>query len=263
MDILKRNMAPLTESAWEEIDNRVSDVLKTHLSARRVVNVVGPKGWNYTVVPEGRLKKINEKSEDVNTGIYEVKPLVEARISFKLDRWEMDNLTRGAKDIDLECLEEAAKKIALFEENLVYNGYKEGNIKGLIESSSHDVLSLGNTGEEIMESIAKGILILKEAFIDKPMSLVVGKNAWKQINKEVKGYPLINRIEDLTGSKVLYSPVIEGALLLPHDHEDLELTIGRDFSIGYEHNDAKSVQLFITESLTFRALDPDIIVVYK
>ncbi|ABR50493.1 Linocin_M18 bacteriocin protein [Alkaliphilus metalliredigens QYMF] len=263
MDILKRDMAPLTESVWEEIDQRAAEVLKTHLSARRVVNIVGPKGWDYTVVPEGRLKKIEDNPGNVCTGMYQVKPLVEARISFKLDRWEMDNLIRGAKDIKLDALEEAAEKMAIFEENMLYNGYKPGDIEGLIEASSHKLSQFGNNGEEIMENLAQGMILLKEAYVDQPVTLVVGIDAWKRINREMQGHPLINRIQELTGSKVIYSPVVEGALLLPYDHEDLELTIGRDFSIGYEYHDAKTVQLFITESLTFRALNPDIIVVYN
>ena len=47
--------------------------------------------------------------------IYEVKPLIETRFSFQLNKWEMDNLGRRAKDIDLSPLEKAVKKSALFE----------------------------------------------------------------------------------------------------------------------------------------------------
>ena len=52
-------------------------------------------------------------------------------------------------------------------------------------------------------------------------------------------------------------------LLVPYDHEDLELTIGQDLSIGYQYNDNKKVRFFITESFTFRVLDPSIIINYK
>jgi uncharacterized linocin/CFP29 family protein len=55
MDLLKRELAPLAREAWDEIDERAVDVLKTHLSARKVVRVEGPKGWDYTSITEGRL----------------------------------------------------------------------------------------------------------------------------------------------------------------------------------------------------------------
>jgi uncharacterized linocin/CFP29 family protein len=67
----------------------------------------------------------------------------------------------------------------------------------------------------------------------------------------------------MLGGKVVYSPNIEGALLLPFDSKNLELTIGQDFSLGYETHDTKEVILFATESFTFRVLEPKAIVVYK
>lgn len=260
MDILKRNLAPLSEEAWKEIDSRAQEVLSSNLSARRVLNVDGPKGWDFTVLSEGRIDNIVEG--EVCTGTYKVKPLVEARINFKLDRWEMDNIIRGAKDIDLSSLEEAAKKLALFEENAVYKGYPQGNINGLENESAHEKIALGNNSSSIMEAITQGMLTLKDNFIEGPFSLVVGKEAWKRINVEAQGYPLIKRIENLLGGKIILSNVVDGALLLPFDNEDLEFTIGQDFAIGYESSDDKEVGLFITESFTLRVLDNNLIIVF-
>ncbi len=260
MDILKRNLAPLTQEAWDEIDERAVDVLKTHLSARKVVKVEGPKGWSYTVIPEGRLSLLDKEEGQVHSGKYEVKPLVETRISFKLDRWELDNLTRGARDIKLDTLEEAMEKAAVFEENAVYNGYAKGGIKGLVESAGQDAVPFGDEGEAILEALSVAVLKMKDAYEDGPFTLIVGEEGWKRVNKGTQGYPLIKRIEKLIGGSVIYSSVLEGALLLPQDHEDLEMLIGGDFSIGYESHDAQTVTLFAAESFTFRVLDPDIII---
>ena len=261
MDILKRELAPLTKEAWEEIDEQAEAVLRSNLSARKIVNVNGPKGWDYTVVPEGRLKIVDEKKE-VKTGVYKAKPLVEARISFTLDRWEMDNVIRGAKDLELDALEEAVEKLALFEEDAIYNGYKQGEIEGLRESTENEVLNFGKDAKTILEMIAKGTILLKDAYVEKPYYLVVGDEAWKRLNRESENYPLLKQIEKLTGGKVLYSKAVKGALLLPYDHDDLEMTVGKDFSIGYESHDETCVKLFITESFTFRTLDPALVVAY-
>jgi uncharacterized linocin/CFP29 family protein len=260
MDILKRNLAPLSEAAWKEIDSRAQEVLKSNLSARRVLNVNGPKGWDFTVLSEGRLDDIVEG--EVCTGTYKVKPLIEARINFTLDRWEMDNIIRGAKDIDLSSLEEAAKKLALFEENAVYKGYPQGNIDGLENESAHEKISLGNDSSSIMESITQGLLTLQDNFVEGPFSLVVGREAWKRINVESQGYPLIKRIENLLGGKIILSNVVEGGLLLPFNNENLEFTIGQDFAIGYESSNDKEVRLFISESFTLRVLDKNIIITF-
>jgi len=260
MDMLKRDIAPLTKVAWEEIEERAEQVLKSRLSARKVVKVNGPKGWDYTTISEGRLEVIEKDQDGVKTGKFKIKPLVEARVSFKLDRWEMDNIVRGAKDIELENLEEAAKKIADFEEKAVYSGYKDGEIVGLEQASAHDAISFGEDASSMMEAISKGLLILRNHFEDGPFTLVVGEEAWNRLNREAQGYPLLRRIESLLGGKVVYAATVKGAFLLPFDSDDLELTIGQDFAIGYEAHDSKEVSLFITETFSFRVLDENLIV---
>ncbi|MBF7097637.1 family 1 encapsulin nanocompartment shell protein [Alkalibacter mobilis] len=260
MDMLKRSMAPLAASAWKEIDARAEEVLKSRLTARKAVKVNGPLGWDYTSVSEGRLDLIEDVNAQVKTGIFRIKPLVESRISFTLNRWELDNLTRGAKDINLENLEEAVKKMADFEENAVYKGFESGGIVGLEGASAHAAIEFGKTGADIMDSISKGLITLKDNFEEGPFILVVGEEAYKRLNREVQGYPLVKRIESLIGGKILLSGVVDGAFLLPYDNENLELTIGQDFAIGYESYDSEEVKLFIAESLTFRVLDENIVV---
>lgn len=260
MDFLKRQMAPLTGDAWHEIEERAAEALKTNLSARKVVRVNGPKGLNYTVIPEGRLNILDNKEGDVRTGLYQVKPLVETRISFELDRWEMDNVARGARDIDLESLEEAARKAALFEEEAIYNGYAPAGIIGLNQAAKGEAIPFGKDNTSILEGLTKGMLRLKDAFEVPPLTLVVGEEGWTRINRELQSYPLAKRIEGIIGGGILYSPVLDGALLLPYDNENLELTIGLDFSIGYETHDTTKLRLFFAESFTFRVLDPNIII---
>ena len=259
MDILKRELAPLSTHVWEEIESRAAEILRSRLSARKFVRVEGPKGWNFTAVPEGRLDLV-EEAGDVKAGVYRVTPLSEARVRFSLNRWEMDNLNRGAKDIDRESLDAAAEKIADFGEKAIYHGFKAGGIVGLAEATSHKPVAFGKDGSAIMESISVALVTLRASHAQGPLSLVVGTKGWLALNKEVQGIPLVERIERLIGGKVIHSLAIDNAYLLPYDDENLELTIGQDFAIGYESHDTKDVTLFITESFTFRVLDPNLIV---
>ena len=264
MDLLKRELAPLAQEAWNEIDERAVDVLKTHLSARKVVRVEGPKGWDYTSITEGRLNLLETGDKDiVKTGQYQVKPLVETRTSFSLSRWEMDNVLRGARDVKLDALEKAMEEMALFEEKAVYNSYVKGGIKGLFESAEVDPISFGENGGDIMAGLSKAVLLMKEAYQEGPFTLVVGEEGWKRVNTEMQGYPLMKRVKDIIGGNVIFSSVVKDAVLVPYNHEDLELVIGGDFSIGYESHDAENVNLFVAASFTFRVLDPSIIVPFK
>ncbi len=260
--MFNRHLAPISNESWKEIEERLMEVFKNYLSARKVVKVVGPKGLDYTVISEGRLGQIHEDG-DLCYANYNVTPLSEVRVEFEMDRWELDNVLRGAKDVNYEPLEEAAKKIALFEENVIYNGLEKLNIKGIVNSSEHETLVFGNDQESILDSIAQGIIKLRESYQEGPFVLVVGKEAYRRILSKGEGYSLVEKIESLTGHKIVYSHVLEGAVLVPYNHDDLELTIGQDLNIGYQYHDSKKIRFFLTESFTFRVLDPTIIVNYK
>jgi uncharacterized linocin/CFP29 family protein len=261
MDILKRELAPISSKAWEEIDERAKEVLKLYLSARKFVKVRGPKGLDYSAITEGRVKVHHD--DLLNYGIFNVKPLIEPRVSFKLSRWELDNVERGAKGIYLDPLDEAVKRIAFFEEKAIYHGLKEAHIAGIEESSSHELIVLGDTEAKILASIAKGVMTLEKSVVGKPYTLVVSESHWCKLNSIGKEISLISRIEDMIGGKVIVSRSIDGAILLPLDDDNIELTIGEDFSIGYQEHTESEVKLFITETFTFRILDNSLIVLYK
>jgi len=261
MDMFKRDLAPLSAEGWSEIEKRAKEVLLSRLTARKVVNVQGPKGLDFTAVNEGRLTICDDG--EVKAGIYTLKPLTEARVRFTLNRWEVDNLSRGAKDIDFDSLDAAVEKLALFEENAIYNSYAAGSIKGLKESSAHKALTLGDNGSDILTSLTKGIMELGKSHINGPFSLIVGPEAWIALHKEAQGIPLIERVEKTLGSKVVFASSVEGAILVPYDSENLELTIGQDFALGYESHDTKELTLFATESFTFRVLEPKAIICFK
>lgn len=259
--MLYRQLAPITNEAWEEIDKRAEDVLKSYLSARKVVKVNGPKGLDYNVITEGRLTNIKEQ-DDVSFGVYQVQPLTEVRVEFEMDRWELDNITRGARDIDYEPLEEAMKNLALFEENAIYNSLEKGMIKG-IDKYANSAIPFGNDPNSIMEAITKGMIQLKKYYEPGPYSLVVNEEAYKRILSKETAYPLDERIQKLIGGKIIFSHVVDGAYLLPFNHDDLELTIGRDISIGYQGHSPENVRFFAIESFTFRVLNPDLIVKFN
>ncbi len=259
--MLYRELAPVSNDAWDEIDERSAEVLKSTLSARKVVKVNGPKGLDYSAITDGRLGETKEKGE-VCFGNYNVQPLTESRIEFEIDRWELDNIERGAKDVELAPLEDALRELALFEDNAVYNGLEEASIKGL--SQYGEALKLGENSKEIMESVLSGVLKLRENYAVGAYTLLVGEEAYKRIlSQEGGGYPLNKRLEALIEGEIVFGHAVKGAYLIPYDHDDLELTIGKDFSVGYQNHTAEKVKFFATESFTFRVLDPGIVVKFE
>lgn len=268
MDILKRELAPIPVEAWAEIDAQATRNLKAILSARKVVDVTGPMGTNFPGVPEGRLEFPKDQPDNgVSYGIHKVHHLVETRIPFELDITEMDNVVRGAKDIDLSNLETAARNIALFEESLVYHGLKEANIKGLKSCEGGQCLSIGKAPEEQLEAIAEGITTFTSRAIEGPYAFIVGPKLWSRMSAHLQGYPVKMQAENILGGQVILCPYLSGefeneAYMVSTRGGDLELIIGQDLSIGYHSHTVDKVKLYFTESVTFRILEPGAVIHY-
>ncbi|WP_084804531.1 encapsulin [Halonatronum saccharophilum] len=61
-----------------------------------------------------------------------MKPLIELEIPFKLSFKEVEALIGGAEDIDIDALVEGAEKIARAEDEAIFYGVEEGEIRGLL-----------------------------------------------------------------------------------------------------------------------------------
>lgn len=258
MDIFKRNLAPISDQAWQEIDLRAEDVISSQLTTRKTLKVNGPFGLSFTSVPTGRLDLLENKTSNVKLGMYNNKPLLETRISFELSKWELDNLLRGAKDIELGALEDAAKEIARFEDDVIYNGNKDAGITGLMEESGLEK-TVKLESQDILSAVSEALIDLKNAFVEGPFNFIVSRKLYNALNK-VHGSRLLRMIvQEMIGGQVIVSEMIDGGLLLPLAHDDIEFTIGQEYTIGYESHSDDLVKLFIMNSFTLRVLDNQIL----
>ena len=57
MNHLLRPLAPISDEAWEQIDNEAQRALRAFLAARRLVDFSGPHGWEHSALGLGRLAK--------------------------------------------------------------------------------------------------------------------------------------------------------------------------------------------------------------
>ncbi|TVQ18387.1 MAG: bacteriocin [Bacteroidetes bacterium] len=263
MDILRKALAPISDAAWVEINDTAKEVLTSVLSARKFVDMEGPKGWSFAALSTGRIQVPKDQKSKVKFGVHQVLPMVEARIPFELNIWELDNVARGAEDIDLDALEDAAREIAKFEEDAVYKGFKAGSIAGLDSCNEYKTPAFPENGEEIIGAVADVLSQFKANSIEGPYTLVLSQDKWQKVNSFIKGYPLRKQLENLLGGSIIMAPNIDGAYIVSERGGDLKMVIGQDLSIGYESHNSKTVQLYFTESFTFHIIDPAAVAVFK
>lgn len=257
-DLLRRSLAPLTDEAWAEIDSNAARILKAHLTARSFVDFDGPHGWDLASVNLGRLEIPKKTPEgEPPWGKRMVQPLIETRIPLTLDQMEIDGIARGAKDVDFDALEDAAHRAALFEESAVYNGFEAGGIEGILAQNDHQPINLPEKPQEYPQMVALAIRKMRLVGIDGPFTLVLGNDAWVDLMQSGSGgYPPQLIVRKLIGGDILMSPTFEGGLLVSAAGGHFELTVGQDFSIGYASHDQNQLELYMTESFTFRVLEP-------
>jgi uncharacterized linocin/CFP29 family protein len=182
-------------------------------------------------------------------------------VPFELDIWELDNIVRGAKNIDLKPMEKTAAVLAAFEDNAVFNGLKKAQISGMREASAYKPLDYPKNEEELPRTIAHGVNLLQAASVEGPYALMLGAEKWQDLTTCAQGYPLKSRVEEVIGGPIIVSQNIDGGFLVPDQTEDLLLTLGNDISIGYESHDSEKVKLYFTEAFTFQVLDPSVVIV--
>ncbi len=255
MDILRRELAPITDRAWDEITEQAQRVLRSHLSGRTLVDVDGPHGLEYSAVGLGRLDVRDEEPvAGVSYGVRRVQPLIETRAQLELDVWELDNADRGAADIELDEVDRAAAAIATFEEHAVYRGFEPAGIVGIAGASTHEPIAIGDDG--FPGAVARGVVALRTADVEGPYRLILGPDMFRRLESDGSTYPARRQIERMLDSSPVLAPVVEGGYLVTTRGGDFELVLGQDLSIGYETHDARTVRLYLTESFTFRVLEP-------
>src|SRR5271163_4790748 len=116
MNNLHRELAPISDAAWAQIEEETTRTLKRHLAGRRVVDLHGPAGTSLSAVGTGHLGAIPAPGDGVVARQRQVKAMVELRVPFELDRQTIDDVERGANDSNWQPAKDAARKLAFAED---------------------------------------------------------------------------------------------------------------------------------------------------
>jgi uncharacterized linocin/CFP29 family protein len=259
MNHLLRGHAPLTDSNWKLLDEEARERLAGPLAARRLVDFIGPQGWEHSATNLGRVEPVDGGSEGVSALRRRVLPLVEVRVDFTVSRAEMRDDDRGAVDVDLESLDNAAHQIAIAENGAVFNGWASAGIGGVIEGSPFEPEPLGPKAEGYPRSVARAVEALREAGVEGPYGLALGPDEYIKVieTAEHGGYPLFDHLARILGGPIVWSPGLSGAIAMSLRGGDFLLESGQDLSIGYDHHDAEHVHLYLEESFSFVVATPE------
>src|SRR5271170_2558289 len=255
MNNLHRELAPISDAAWAQIEEETTRTLKRYLAGRRVVDVPTPGGVGLPAVGTGHLLPIQPPGEGIVTNQREVKALVELRVPFDLSRQAIDDVERGSEDSDWQPAKDAAKAIAFAEDRAIFDGYAAANIQGIREGTSNPVMPLPADVRDYPDAVAHALSQLRLVGVNGPYSVLLGAKAYTELAEtRDHGYPVLEHVKRIVDGNLIWAPAIEGAYVLTTRGGDFELNLGQDVSIGYLSHTDSAVQLYLQETFVFRVL---------
>ena len=260
MNHLLRSLAPITDSAWGLLDEEAAERLRGALAARRLVDFSGPHGWEHSATNLGRVTAVKSvPAKGVTGSERRVLPMVELRSDFVLSREELRDHDRGAVDLDLVELDDAAHRLAVAENVAVFHGWPTAGISGIAEVAPGKPIALGKSAEAYPRSVAAALERLLRRGVGGPYGLALGPDEYTGVieTAEHGGYPLLDHLGKILEGPIVWAPGVRGAVVLSLRGGDFLYESGQDISIGYDSHDDASVRLYLEESFTFVVATPE------
>jgi uncharacterized linocin/CFP29 family protein len=212
---LHRELAPISDAAWADLEDEARRTFRRHVAGRRVVDVPEPGGIELAAVPTGHLDPIAAPAETVTAHTRRSQPIVELRVPFTVDRQQVDDVERGARDADWQPVKDAARQIAFAEDRAIFQGYAAAGIAGLRDGSSNPALSLPGDVRDYPNTVSQAVSTLRLAGVGGPYALVLSADAYTAVNETSDhGYPIHDHIARVLDGEIIWAPAIEGAFLL-------------------------------------------------
>jgi uncharacterized linocin/CFP29 family protein len=252
MNNLHRELAPISDAAWAQIEEETSRTFKRYLAGRRVVDVHAPGGTSLSAVGTGHLRTIASPNKEILARQREVKALVEIRVPFELERQMIDDVERGANDSDWQPAKDAARQVAFTEDSAIFEGYAAAGIVGVRQGTSNPKTTLPADVRMYPDAIAQSLSQLRLAGVNGPYSVLLGADAYTALSETSdNGYPVLDHVKRLVKDEIIWASAIAGAFVITTRGGDFDLHIGQDLSIGYLSHTEASVRLYLQETFTF------------
>ncbi|KIF72939.1 bacteriocin [Streptomyces sp. 150FB] len=264
MNNLHRELAPISSEAWADLEEEARRTFTRHVAGRRIVDMPAPAGPELSAVPTGHLDAIEPPAAHIEAHVRRSQPVIELRVPFTVDRRQVDDVERGAKDPDWQPVKDAARRLAFAEDRAIFEGYPAAGIEGIRASASNPALTLPTDVRDYPDAVSQAASALRLAGVDGAYTLAMSADAYTAVTETSDhGYPIREHLARVLDGDIIWAPAIDGAFLLSSRGGDFELRLGQDVSIGYLSHDDTGVRLYFQETFTFLVYTTEAIVAFN
>ena len=218
MNNLHRELAPISDAAWAEIEEEAARTLKRYLAGRRVVDMRGPAGVRLSAVGTGHLKDIAAPGD----GIFARQREVEAdrraacpvRAGSRCDRrcgaWSATTPTGNRQRMPRRrspLRRTAPSSMAM----------PPRRSEGIRQGTSNPIMTLPADVRDYPDAIAQALSQLRLVGVNGPYTVLLGADAYTALAEtRDHGYPVLEHVKRLVNDEIIWAPAIAGALRADH-----------------------------------------------
>ncbi len=163
MNHLMRELAPVTEEAWAQIDEEADPLAQALPGRTPLGRLLGPEGMGICrrrprTGPRPRRRRSRARSRRPGAGS---SPSSKCAPRSRSTAASWTAADRGATDLDLDPVIGAGQAAALAEDHLVFHGYEAGGIEGVIPASPHAPVPISADYAEYPEHVARAVAVLR------------------------------------------------------------------------------------------------------
>jgi uncharacterized linocin/CFP29 family protein len=272
---LDRDASPFSEDQWEALDAAVVDTARRALVGRRFMPLFGPLGAGIQTVTLDKFDGAYIGELDLTgevecgtirtTGVKHLTlPIIHKDF---LVLWRNIATSQQLQlPLDVSAARSAAAFTARKEDDLIFNGYPDLGLAGLLTVEGRGVLPLADWGKvgNAFADVTSAIEHLVRAGFYGPYALVVPPVLYARMHgvHERTGVLEIRNVEELTTAGVFRSPVIpeDRAIVVSTGGQNVDLAVAQDMVVAYLGPDKMNHVLRVLEILAPRIKRPMAIV---
>ena len=265
-----REGASFRQEVWNEIDRVVREAATEVRAARRVLDVVGPLGFDARagVLDDLQAGGGEDESERVHVHLPRLRALPVLHRTFSLGARAVEALERRGEPLLLEDAAEAARQLARAEDRLLLEGQAGAGIRGLLTSEGAVELPAGDWSDPAR---AADDLLAAAARLDVsgrhgPYAAAIAPARWYQLLRPYAGSSLtpLAQVAPAFEGGIVKAPVLaDGAILVVRAPSGPRAVIGQDLTAAYDGREGIFHRISLVESVTLLPGVPGSVVVLR
>jgi uncharacterized linocin/CFP29 family protein len=265
--------SPLSNQEFTQLDQTVIDAARRQLVGRRFIELYGPLGRGVQSIFNDIFAENLEAKMDFQ-GSFDTDIEASKRVNYTIPLlykdfvlyWrDLDQAKVLDIPIDFSAAANAARDVAILEDQMIFHGTREFDIPGLMNVPGRltqligEWFESGNAFQDIVDARNK----LLEMNHNGPFALVLSPQLYSLIHRVHRDTNVleIEHIRELVTDGVFQSPVLKGksGVLVNTGKNNLDLAISEDFDTAYLGVEGMNHPFRVYETIVLRIKRPSAI----